>query len=113
MSTNQRQAKIAKFNRFKEVDIPLLSSVTTSRPSPTGTSCSKCNIKLRTVPSSIIEDILTEAEAIVNSDAVLKGFGDIYYIKNPNDINDSFEVFCDVEIGSVICKKKIAIDIRP
>ena len=50
--------------------------------------------------------MLTEAEAIVNSDAILKGFRDTYYIKTPNHINDSFEVFCDVETGSVICKNK-------
>ena len=49
--------------------------------------------------------MLTEVEVIVNSDAVLKGFGDTYYIKNPNHINDSFEVFCDVETGSVLLIK--------
>ena len=37
----------------------------------------------------------------MKSDAILKGFGDTYYIKNPDHINDSFEVFCDVETGSV------------
>ena len=31
MSPDQHQAKIAKFNRFKDFDIPLLSSVTTCR----------------------------------------------------------------------------------
>ena len=84
MSPNQRQAKIAKFNRFKEVDLLIdkrrlgvLSSVTTSRQSWTGTSCSKYNVKLKTVPSSTIEDMQTEADVIVNSDAVLKGFGGI------------------------------------
>ena len=84
MSPNQRQAKIAKFNRFKEVDLLIdkrrlgvLSSVTTSRQSSTGTSCSKYNVKLKTVPSSTIEDMQTEADVIVNSDAVLKGFGGI------------------------------------
>ena len=84
MSLNERQAKIAKFNRFKEVDLLIdlrrlgvLSSVTTSRPSSTGASCIKYNIKLKTVPSSTIEDMLTKAEAIVNSDAVLKVFGDM------------------------------------
>ena len=110
MSPNRRQAKIAKFNRFQEVDIPLLSSVTTYRPSSAGTSCSKYNIKVKTVPASIIEDMLTEAEAIVKSDAILKGFEDskglLTIIKNPNHINDSFEVFCDVETGSVIYKNK-------
>ena len=47
--------------------------------------------------------MLTEAEGMINSDAILKGFGDTYYIKDPNHINESFEVFCDVETGSVIC----------
>ena len=102
MSPNQRQAKIAKFNRFKEVDIPLLSSVTTYRPSSAGTSCSKYNIKLKTVPASIIEDMLTEVEAIVKSDAILKGFEDskglLTIIKNPN--------LCDLATGSVIYKNK-------
>ena len=50
--------------------------------------------------------MLTEVEGIVNSDAILKGLGDAYYIKNPNHINDSFEVFCDVETGFVICEIK-------
>ena len=106
MSPNQRQAKIAKFNRFKDVDIPRLSSVTTYRPSSAGTSCSKYNVKPKMVPASIIEDMLIEAGAIVNSDAILMGFGDAYYVKNPNHINDSFEIFCNVETGSVICKNK-------
>ena len=106
MSPSQRQAKIAKFNRFKEVDIPCLSSVTTYRPSSAGTSCSKYNVKPKMVPASIIEDMLIEAGAIVNSDAILMGFGDAYYVKNPNHINDSFEIFCNVETGSVICKNK-------
>ena len=50
--------------------------------------------------------MLTEAERMINSDAILKGFGDIDYIKDPSHINESFKVFCDVETGSVICKNK-------
>ena len=95
-----------KFNRFKEVDILRLSSVTTYRPSSSGTSCSKYDIKLKMAPASIIEDMLTEGEAVGNSEAMLKSFEDTHYVKNSNHINDSFEVFCDVKTGSVICKNK-------
>ena len=65
-----RQAKTAKFDRFSEVDISSLSSVTTYRSSSADTSCSEYNIGWKTVLVSIMEDMLIKADTIVNSGVI-------------------------------------------
>ena len=65
-----RQAKTAKFDRFSEVDISSLSSVTTYRSSSADTSCSEYNIGWKTVLVSIMEDMLIKADTIVNSEVI-------------------------------------------
>ena len=65
-----RQAKTAKFDRFSEVDISSLSSVTTYRSSSADTSCCEYNIGWKTVLVSIMEDMLIKADTIVNSGVI-------------------------------------------
>lgn len=72
-------------------------SVTTCR------SCSKNNIKLKTVPASIIKHMPTDAEVIVNSDAILKGFRDIILSQITQMTRLKSFVMSN---GFVICKNK-------
>ena len=121
MNINQLVATVNNFNIF------VISKTKAGNKQCTSTALFVSEqLQLTGIPQSVTDEIYNEAKGIVEDGSVLKGFGNLFYVKNTADQNKLFQMIisdngngsckgatCPGFISFRVCQHILAVTIKP
>ena len=106
MTGKQRIDAVENFNNFVIPNEEKVPTLLCKRKDAENKQVDLSSVKLTNVPESITSDMCREAEELIKTNGILKGFGSTYLVKNEKKPNDAFVVTLDGKKNNLSCVKE-------